>query len=239
MIDKPAKPQTFTLLKDIAKLTSPLLNLHLHPAMVSMIKINNQIVNIARPFSALTQISSFYQKQLSIFSEIFKNIDWGKFERAYRTSMVREFAKLRDERVTAILGQVLTEFWLNLFIKTLFSNSKQIQEMRFDTKRKILAGLRVINSGINSDLKLLADIRAEYAHNFVVDKKKVLKILGKMNRYKNLVRNKKLSKRNGNNVRIRKTALQLLFDLIDIEEKYVIEVQKISKAQKNKKLTKN
>ena len=57
----------------------------------------------------------------------------------------------------------------------------------------------------------------------------------KINRYNNLVKSNKIVKRNANNVRIRETAKKIIFDLMEIEEKYVIEVQKISKEQKRKK----
>jgi len=226
MSSKPTKsttPNTFRFITDLNKL-----NFKLNPTLKSISELNK---NIQKTYSPLLLFSQSLQKQFSPFYKTINSIDWKSFEKAYRLSMIKEFSGLRDERITAILGQVLSEFWLNLFIKTLFSNSKKIQEMSFDNKRKILEGLGIINGGLSSDLKLLDDIRAEYAHNFNADKDKVLKILDKINRYKNLIKNKKLKTNNGNNVRIRKTALEIIKDLMDIEEKYVIEVQKITKTK--------
>lgn len=230
------KKHTLNFLQDINKAALPLFNLQLHPLFQNLAQTN---IEMQKKLLPLQNFMTAYTNIFSSINKMMKQIDWGKFEKRYRLSMIEDFSKVKDARITAILGQVLAEFWLNIFIKTLFSNSKQIQEMSFDTKRKILVGLGIIDSGLSNDLKVLDDIRAEYAHNFIIKKDNVLKLLKKINRYNNLVKSKKLTNRNGNNVRIRETAKKIISDLMNIEEKYVIEIQKITKAQKAKKENKN
>lgn len=163
-------------------------------------------------------------KQLSDFA---KKLDWEKFRKAYHISMIRDLKAVKDDRITAILSQVLSEYWLDVFIKNLFQNSQELLKFSFDNKRKVLFGLKVLKPTTNNDLKKLDDIRAEYAHNFVVDDKKVLEHLKKMDCYKNM----KFGKNSKNNNRIKKCAIKLVMDLMDIEEKFVIEV---NKKKKNK-----
>lgn len=175
--------------------------------------------NIARLFSGLHPL-------LNIIS----SIDWQKFEKSYRLSMIASLNSVKDARITSILGQVLAEYWLDVFVKMLFQNSKEIQELSYDTKRKILFGLRIIDSNLNNDLKRLDDIRGEYGHNFVVDEKKILKLLEKINCYKKM----KFGKNSKLNNRIKKCSIQIVSDLMDIESKFIIEIKKIKKpTEKN------
>ncbi|NDF25795.1 MAG: hypothetical protein EB149_07440, partial [Thaumarchaeota archaeon] len=178
-----------------------MMNLQNSPFMVAARNLQTSpIMNLARnlqnsPLIAATRdlqksmipISNFVQQ----IAKLNTTIDLSVFRKIYHQSMIRELNAVKDERITAILGQVLTEYWLNIFIQNLFSNHSEIQRMSFDNKRKILFGLGVINSNLNNDLKRLDDVRAEYAHNFVTDKKKILGHLEKMNAYRELVGQKK------------------------------------------------
>lgn len=161
----------------------------------------------------------------NIFSPIIKKIsnnfisliDWKKFRKAYEFSMLKSVNRGKNGRNTAILGQVLAEYWLDKLIKNIFQNSKKISDFGFDKKRKILFGLNVLNSNTDNDLKKLDDIRSEYAHNFVVNNEKVLNSLEKMNCYKNM----KFRKNSKNDFKVKKCIIKLILDLMDIEEKYV------------------
>ena len=177
---------------------------------------NNTMLNFLPTF--LESIKNFYNV-----------IDWEHFKKSHRISMVKILGNVKDDRTTAILGQILAEFWLDVFIKNIFHNSKEILDFGFDKKRKILFGLKVLKSTTNNDLKKLDDIRGEYAHNFVADPKKVLGHLEKMDCYKNM----KFGKNSKNNNRIKKCTIKLVSDMMDLEERFIIDVKKKEKPKTN------
>jgi len=157
-------------------------------------------------------------------------IDWERFRKAHRASMVKILDTVKDDRTTAILGQILAEFWLDVFIKNIFHNSNEILDFSFDKKRKILFGLNFLKPTTNNDLKKLDDIRAEYAHNFIANQKNVLKHLEKMDCYKNM----KFGKNSKNNNRIKKCAVKLVLDMMDLEERFIIDIKKKEKPKNQK-----
>lgn len=192
-------------------------------------KSNDENINkILEKTSYFKTSQKFYRiispllKQISNFT---KRIDWTQFKKAYHVSMLRDLNAVKDDRITAILSQVLAEYWLNLFIKNSFQNPKELSKLSFDNKRKILYGLQILKPTTNNDLKKLDDIRGEYAHNFIVDEKKVLQFLKQMDCYKQF----KFGKNSKNNNRIKKCAISIILDLMDIEEHFIIEINKKKK----------
>lgn len=131
--------------------------------------------------------------------------------------MIDVLSSSKDDRITAILGNALADYWLNILIKNKFHNSKEISQFDFDKKRKILYGLQLLKSTTNNDLNRLNDIRNEYAHNFFVKDNKILTHLKKMNCYKQM----KFGKNSKNNDKIKKCTRKLVSDLMDIEEKII------------------
>lgn len=176
-------------------------------------------------FEELEKFASLITPAINRVRELVENIDWEKFKKAHHNSMVKDLDAVKDERITAILGQVLAEYWLNMLIKSMFQNSQELLKLSFDNKRKILYGLKILKSTTNNDLKKLDDIRDEYAHNFEVDCNKVLKCLKEMDCYNNM----EFDEKSEDNDRIKKCAIKLVRDLMDIEETFIIEVNKKKK----------
>ena len=202
----------------------------MHETLLQILSVNNndQITKIISK-SSLVELSRQFQNDLLPFvkqiRDIVKNIDWVKFQKMYHVSMIQNLNAVKDDRTTAILSQVLAEYWLNMFMKSFFQNSQELLKLSFDNKRKILFGLKILKPTTNNDLKKLDDIRSEYAHNFKVDDKKILKILEKMDCYKNI----KFRKNSKNNNRIKRCAIKLILDLMDTEKEFIIKVLKKKK----------
>ncbi|NDF27690.1 MAG: hypothetical protein EB153_09125, partial [Nitrosopumilaceae archaeon] len=88
------------------------------PTVKDVDSLQTTIKNLQNLQKSMIPISNFVQQ----IAKLNTTIDLSVFRKIYHQSMIRELNAVKDERITAILGQVLTEYWLNIFIQNLFSN---------------------------------------------------------------------------------------------------------------------
>ena len=173
--------------------------------------LNLQVRRLLKPVAVSMTMNSRIQ-------EIMKSVDWNKFRKMQFSAMLNVLSFSKDDRITAILGQVLTEYWLDRLVKIKFHNSEKISKFGFNKKREILHGLNVLKPTTNNDLNRLNKIRDKYAHDFAVKDNEILDCLEKMNCYKQM----KFNKKSKNNDRIKKCAIKLVKDLMDVENELLL-----------------
>ena len=173
--------------------------------------LNLQVRRLLKPVAVSMTMNSRIQ-------ELMKSFDWNKFRKMQFSAMLNVLSSSKDDRITAILGQVLTEYWLDRLVKIKFHNSEKISKFGFNKKREILHGLNVFKPTTNDDLNRLNKIRVKYAHDFVVKDNEILDCLEKMNCYKQM----KFNKKSKNNDRIKKCAIKLVKDLMDVENELLL-----------------
>ena len=108
--------------------------------------LNLQVRRLSKPIAVSMAMNSRMQ-------ELMKSVDWNNFRKMQFSAMLNVLSSSKDDRITAILGQVLTEYWLDRLVKIKFQNSKEISKFGFDKKREILHGLNVLKPTTNNDLK--------------------------------------------------------------------------------------
>ena len=172
--------------------------------------LNSRVRKLSIPVAISTTLNSRTWKDI-------KSIDAGIFRKIHFIAMLGVLNSSKDDRSTAILGQILTEYWLDTIIKTEFHNPKEILKFDFNKKLKILYGLNMLKSTTRDDLSRLNQIRVKYAHDFSVEDNEILDCLEKMNCYKQI----KFNKKSKNNDRIKKCAIRLATDLTHVEKRVI------------------
>ena len=88
-----------------------------------------------------------------------------------------------DLRTDILLTHLWAERLMEGIIIQKFKNHTEINKFDFSRKRKIIFGLELIQDDWNYDLKILNDIRVEYAHEIYPQNDKIFKLIKKFKSY--------------------------------------------------------
>ena len=88
-----------------------------------------------------------------------------------------------DLRGNILVSHLWTERLLECMIIKKFKNHDEINEFDFSKKRKILFGLGIINEDMNHELKILNNIRVEFAHELYPIGEKTRNLIKKFKMY--------------------------------------------------------
>jgi len=88
-----------------------------------------------------------------------------------------------DYRSNILVSHLWIELFLECIITKKFKNHEDIIDFDFSKKRKILFGLGIINEDMNHDLKILNQIRVEFAHELYPIGGKLTNLIKKFKMY--------------------------------------------------------
>ena len=91
--------------------------------------------------------------------------------------------ELLDYRSKMLVSHLWIELLMECIIIKKFKNHEDIIEFDFSKKRKILFGLGIINEDMNHELKILNQIRVEFAHELYPLQEKVPNLIKKFKMY--------------------------------------------------------
>jgi len=98
--------------------------------------------------------------------------------------------ELLDYRSKVLVSHLWVEQLMEYIIIKKFKNYEDITDFDFSRKRKILFGLGIINEDMNHELKILNQIRVEFAHKIYPLQEKVPNLIKKFKMYTKLHTNK-------------------------------------------------
>ena len=102
-----------------------------------------------------------------------------KFTRPKLLETIMDEISGKDLRTNILVSHLWAERFMECMIIQKFKNHNEINRFDFTKKRKILFGLGIINDTRNQDLKILNDIRVEYAHEIHPKHEKSIKLIKK------------------------------------------------------------